>query len=182
VYATPGGKPVSLIANAASARIQGAELELSAVPLQGLTLGLTGGFTDARFTGSANTSGSGLPPVTPASPFVNVPRWTGSASSEYTFALSPAYELMGRLDYTYRSAVFHDISGSLLTRQGAYGLLNARLAFEPSDHRWSIAAFGTNITNKHYLTGATDFTSSFGFVFALVAPPAEWGVDLRYRF
>jgi iron complex outermembrane receptor protein len=182
VYATPGGAPVSLIANAASARIQGAELELSAVPAQGLNLGLTGGFTDARFTGSANTSGSGLPPVTPASPFVNVPRWTGSASGQYTLPLSAGYELLSRMDYSYRSAVFHDITGSLLSRQGAYGLLDARLALQPADQRWSVAAFGTNITNKHYYTGATDFTSSFGFVFAIVAPPAEWGVDLKYRF
>jgi iron complex outermembrane receptor protein len=182
VYATPGGKPVSLIANAASARIQGAEVELSAVPAQGLNLGLTGGFTDARFTGSANTSGSGLPPVTPASPFVNVPRWTGSASGQYTLPLRAGYELLGRMDYTYRSAVFHDITGSLLSRQSPYGLLDARVALQPADQRWSVAAFGTNITNKHYYTGATDFTSSFGFVFAIVAPPAEWGVDLKYRF
>jgi iron complex outermembrane recepter protein len=182
VYATPTGKPLNLIANAAKARIRGAELELTALPFRALRLSLNGGFTDAAFTSAVNTSGSGLPPVTSASPFVNVPRWTGSLTGEYTLPLSELYDLSTRVDYTYRSVVFHDISGSLLTRQGAYGLLNARLSFGPNDDRWSIAAFGTNLTNKHYLTGATDFTSSFGFVFDIVAPPAEWGVDVRYRF
>lgn len=181
-YATPTGKPLSLIANAAKARIRGAEIELSARPVRAVKLSLDGGFTDAAFTSSLNTSGSGLPPVTTASPFVNVPRWSGNFTGEYTVPVSALYDLAARIDYTYRSTVYHDISGSPLTRQGAYGLLNARLSFGPNDERWSIAAFGTNLTNKHYLTGATDFTSSFGFVFALVAPPAEWGVDLRYRF
>jgi iron complex outermembrane receptor protein len=182
-YATPGGRPLSLIANAATATIKGGELEIEARPMRALMLSANAGYTDAAFTSAVNTSGIGLPPVTSASPFVNVPRWTYGASTELSMPIPGGrYALIARADYNYRTRVFHDISGSTLTSQPAYGLLNARLTFEPTDDHWSISAFGTNITNQHFITAGTDFTGSLGFATVVEGPPAQWGIDLRYRF
>jgi iron complex outermembrane receptor protein len=182
VYATPGGKSRNLIANAASARMKGGELEITALPATGLSFTLNAGFIDARFTSAINTSG-GLPPVNAGTPFVNVPRWSGAAFTQYTMPLAvTGYVLTANAAYSYRSRVFHDVTGVLDTSQAGYGLLDARISFGPRNGQWQLSAFGTNITNTHYITGGADFGASLGWVAVIEAPPAEWGLDLRYNF
>lgn len=157
-------------------------MAITALPVTGLSFSINGGFTDAEFTSAINTSG-GLPPVNAGTPFVNVPRWSGGASTQYMIPLADTgYGVTGHADYSYRSRVFHDVTGALDTSQAGYGLLGARLSFGPRDGQWQVSAFGTNITNRHYITGGADFTGSLGFDFVVEAPPAEWGLDLRYNF
>ncbi len=181
VYATPGGQSLNVIANAATARIKGGELQITILPAKGLSFSVNGGLTDAMYTSAINTSG-GLLPVNAGTPFINVPRWTGDASTQYTIPLvNTGYGLSAHAAFSYRSRVFHD-PGVLDTSQAGYGLLNARLSFGPLDEQWQVSAFGTNITNRHYITGGADFSASLGWVTVIEAPPAEWGVNLRYNF
>jgi len=52
----------------------------------------------------------------------------------------------------------------------------------PMDGKYEFAVFGTNITNKAYRVYAQSLQASFGTTIADYAPPAEWGVSVRYNF
>jgi iron complex outermembrane recepter protein len=181
--ATEQGTPLTLITNAASATIKGGELEILSRPVAGLTLGLNGGYTQARYTSAITTPG-GVPPVTPSTHFINTPELNYSLSAEYAVSglIGGAYSIVPRVDYNHASTEYFDLSNSPYTTQRAYGLVNARLTFKPTDGPWSVAAFATNLTNRRYILGGTDVSASLGYADVLQGPPREWGVDLRYKF
>jgi iron complex outermembrane recepter protein len=93
-------------------------------------------------------------------------------------------ELVPRADYAYRSAAYLnlEIPNDPLTTQGGYGLLNARVTLRSLGRGWSVAAFGTNLTDKHYFTGGSDYLASLGFAQVDMAPPRMWGGTVEYRF
>ena len=181
-YATASGTPLTIIANAASATIKGGELEILSRPVAGLTLGLNGGYTQARYTAAIAPPG-GFPPVTSSTHFINTPELSYSLSAEYAVRLiGGAYLIVPRVDYNHKSTEYFDLSNSPYTTQPAFGLLNGRLTFKPTDGPWSIAAFGTNLTNRRYILGGTDVSASLGYADVLQGAPREWGVDARFKF
>ena len=86
-----------------------------------------------------------------------------------------------RGDYSYRSEVFFQADNLPHARQGAYGLLNARLTYE-EEGPWELAFYGLNLTDKIYITNAQDVTPQLGVAFASVGSPREWGAQLSYHF
>jgi iron complex outermembrane recepter protein len=175
--ASPNGQPNIVVGNAASARIDGGELELALVPIENLTLSASGGLTDAKYTSVATGA-----QVTTSSPFLDTPKWTGRFSAQYAFDLTQNLQLMAHTDWVYRSLVYFALPITPYVIQGGYSTLDARLTLRSIQNDWSIAAFGTNLTDKRYVTTSTDYTAVLGFATAFFAPPREWGVTLEYRF
>ena len=64
----------------------------------------------------------------------------------------------------------------------AYGLLNARITYQPRDGNWSVSVFGTNLTDEWYVNGGSDVTDFFGFDNALIGRRRELGVGFTYNF
>lgn len=170
-------QPTSQVDNAGKATIKGAEIELVAVPAQGLTLNAALGLTDAEYTQVDPGSD-----ITTSSHFVKTPKWTATIGGQYVMPISNSFELISQLDYAYKSKIYHDSANSPLIVQKGYGLLNGRLTFQPADGPWSVAVFGTNLTNKHYIQAGTDFLASLGFAEVQFARPREWGASFEYRF
>ncbi len=178
IQGTAQGAPTTTVGNAAKAAIKGGELELVAVPLPGLTLSGGLGLIDAKYT-SVDPSAA---PLTTASQFVDTPKWSATASAEYDLRILERFDLAARLDYAYKSTIYHDVANSPVGTQAAYGLVNGRLTFATQDKTWSIAAFGTNLTNRHYLLSGIDFLPSLGLASVEYAPPREWGLNLEYHY
>jgi outer membrane receptor protein involved in Fe transport len=63
--------------------------------------------------------------------------------------------------------------------QGAYGLLNARLTWQPAGKKWEVAAWGRNLTDVQYFYGKLSLISFFGREQGNPAPPMEWGAELQ---
>ncbi|QGZ94930.1 TonB-dependent receptor [Terricaulis silvestris] len=175
------GTFIAVIGNAAAAEISGAELEVEAVPVEDLTLNLSVGYLDAAYSevDPLVTVATGL---TADKHLVETPEWTASAGAEYAFHLSEDSELTARVDYSYRTAIEHEITNNPLLRQPAYGLLNARLTYNYEPGGWSLAIFGTNLTDEEYILNGIDFRAAFGVAVSQYARPAEWGVTLRKSF
>jgi iron complex outermembrane recepter protein len=134
--------------------------------------------TDAEFVASEliNTN----------SQFVNTPKVSFSLGAEYTTHVTQAIDATGRIDYSHKTTINYDPTNSPLLRQSPYGLLDARLTFEYVPSKISLAIFGTNLTNKHYIVGGYDDadtpTTGLGVAFQDMAPPREWGVTAEIRF
>jgi iron complex outermembrane receptor protein len=162
----------TLIENAARARIRGAEVELSAAPASGLTLTLAYGHLALKYLDVGQVRG-----LTLASRFQRTPRNSISASANYEMPLRSAMlELHG--DVSYRSKEQFQILPAVNDQRG-YGLVGARVTLRPHSGGWSLALFGTNLTDLRYRTaGRGTAISQVGFAYSSIGLPRQFGVQL----
>lgn len=170
------GEFTTLIENAAKARIDGAEVELMAVPLRGLALRAAYGHLAPKYLDVGRVAGLAL-----SSRFQRTPRNSFSGSVNYGMPLrSGALELHG--DYSYRSKEQFQILAAINDQKG-YGLLAARVAFRAPDDRWSVALFGTNLTDERYRNaGRGTLIRQAGLSYSSVGMPRQFGVQVATRF
>jgi iron complex outermembrane receptor protein len=171
-----GGIFTTLIENAARARIRGAEFELSAIPLAGLTVTAAYGHIAPKYLDVGEVRG-----LTLKSRFQRAPADTFSGSVNYEVPmLAGILELHG--DYSYRSKEQFQILPATNDQDG-YGLLGARVAFRTADNRWMFALFGTNLTDKRYRTaGRGTLIRQIGFAYSSVGMPRQIGVQVNTGF
>ena len=50
----------------------------------------------------------------------------------------------------------------MVEQQGAYGLINLRLAFDSADERWGVFATGENLADEEYLIDVGNTGGAFG--------------------
>ena len=181
VASIPPGFPTGrIVQNAGSARSLGSELEVAALPLEGLQLNLAYGFTDAQFTDfedapGGDATGEQLP---------NAPRHTLSAVGEYAHPVFDSFaDAYFRVEYSYTSSFTSEPDVDAREFE-SYDVFNFRLGLRAD--RFDIEAFVENAFNEKYATGATGggiFAGLFG-----VAEPVEvgsarrFGVRARVRF
>lgn len=169
--------PLFLVANAAKAQVKGFETELIVTPTQGMVLSAGVGLIDAKYTNADPTTG-----ITEDSEFVKTPKWSVNLAAEYTAPIGAWGDLVGRLDWAYKTKIYHDAANSPIVVQDPYGLLNANLSFVEGDGKWVLSAFVTNLTDEHYILAGTDFLPSLGFAEVQYARPREWGLSFQCNF
>jgi iron complex outermembrane receptor protein len=173
---TPTG-PAIIAQNAARAKTKGAELELAVKPTPALQLGAAVGFLHAKYT-----------EVDPRASYkvgdqlLSSPKWTANAGGEYQVHIGERNRLSGRVDYLYKSAFYFFTTGSATDQQKAYDVVNVRLRFGPDDERWEVSAYGLNVFGTEYSLFRQDALASYGQASEWPAPPAEWGVGVRFKF
>ena len=151
----PDGTPVTLITNAAKARIGGAELETLWRATSQLSLLASFGWTDARYETFLYQPLPGAPAQDLSSnEFYQTPRLQGDVGGSYRVSMS-AGDLLLRADYMWQDRIeFNVINDS--NYQRAYGTANARIAFSSHSRSWELALFADNFTDKRYAyTGGT---------------------------
>ena len=171
-----GGVFTTLIQNAAMARIRGAEAELVAVPVKGLTMTAAYGHLDPRYLDVGRVRG-----LTLDSRFQRTPRNSFSGSADYAFSLGSGTVAV-RADYSYRSKEQFQITEAS-NDQRAYGLIGARVVYRPRSERWSVAVFGNNLTDVRYRTaGRGTLISQAGVAYSSVGMPRQIGVEMGTQF
>ncbi|MEM8497111.1 MAG: TonB-dependent receptor [Pseudomonadota bacterium] len=162
--------------NAAEAQIQGGELELLAIPLDGLVLNLSAGYTDAEYE-ELDTSVVG---ISFDNKLPGSSEWSGSASVAYTHRLARGGLLTSRLDWSFRSEFFFDALNEV--GQDDYNSVNVSIAWQNESQEWRVALFGTNITDEQYRVAGASILQPGGFKEVMFARPAEWGISVERRF
>ncbi len=163
---------------------KGAEFDVSwASPLSGLNL--SGGVTYA-FTNIEEFGESGDLDLFAADRLNDrlsfAPLWSGVASASYTAPLSASLQFRGSITEKYNSS--YNTGSDLDPRklQGAYGLLNARLGIGAVDGKWTVEAWGANLTNKGIYQVAFDAPFQFEQIDAFLGDPRTYGITLRVKF
>jgi iron complex outermembrane receptor protein len=171
-----------VVANAASARIYGGELELVALGSKGLRLEAALGYTDAKFASvdSIATQTAGL---TTDSVVPFVPSWTGAFAAQYSLDLGHG-SLTPRVDYTWRGKMAFNVNPGPYGAQGSFGLVNATLAYNDSDDRWSAQLYVRNLADKDYALLLHEFSHVVGGPGGMVteADPREYGLTVTRKF
>lgn len=167
-----GGVVTTLIENAARARIRGAEVEFTAIPLPRLTLSAAYGHLAPRYIDVAGASG-----ITTQSRFQRSPSHSISTSVSYLRPVG-AGRLEFQADYNYRSKEQFQTAPALNDQHG-YGLLGARITYRAPHDRWALALFGTNLSDQRYRTAGRGTTlAASGIAFSSIGLPRQIGLQL----
>ncbi|MFA7596306.1 MAG: TonB-dependent receptor [Novosphingobium sp.] len=187
VVQLPDGSTPSLITNAGTSEIKGAELEVSLEPVKGLTFNAAYAYTDAKYDRY-------LGPPTAAFPsgadfggtrMVRAPKHSLNLSGEYVLPIGDESDVTFRADYSYISKFYHEPGeGQLaygttipLTVEDGYGLLNARITYNMGGFYASV--WGRNITDKLY---RRTILALPGQVINLYGEPQTYGITIGYKY
>jgi iron complex outermembrane receptor protein len=199
------GVPFTGPQNVGSADIKGVEFEIQENPIPGLELSAQAGLTDFKWDNLGTSigcqavpnpvpaGGKGTPNCVSGNPGygdtqLGTSKWKGSVGAQYAIPVAGNSTLTPRFDYSYQTKRFNNnwntysLGGPVAVTPNL-GLLSARLTWENKEHGWSIAAFGTNLTNKYYYQSFLDLRAfGEGQLSAQPGEPREWGVTFRKSF
>ena len=171
----PGVPPSFPVQNVGDVRISGLELEISAVPVAGLTLFLNGTFQDNKYTrlipgaeaalSRAANNGQIEAPQTPKAAY----------SAGFTYERSFGFGKMSLGADVFRTGDFYIAAGNDL-RVKAYSRLNGFVGLQFGDH-WSIRLTGSDLGDN-----ATFFSGIRGNFFNgfQVLPPRKYMATVSY--
>jgi len=175
------GQPnqVTLFVNAASAIVDGIELETSAIPFRGFTLRGVLGYQDARYK-SYTAPGAGYNLAD--APLDRAPKWQATLDATYEVPVG-AMKLVfnGSAAYTGRNLStqdINDINGN--TFLNARTLLNASVTLADEDDRYYIRALGRNLSDKRYKTAVQNVAGLWQN--AQYGPPRFYGIEAGFKF
>lgn len=187
----PGGSGLSIgqvTANAARAVNRGVEIEVIALPIEGMTVQATLGMMNPRYADFKESTSqlTGALLDRDGESFNNAPQVQSHIAIQYSLPIRLEGAMSGwltpRLEWDYRSS-FHSTFPEI--RQGvqpSYNLLHARLSYAFLDDRAQIAFWGRNLTDKVYSNYVTPVASSFGFIVKYYDAPRTFGAELSYSF
>jgi iron complex outermembrane recepter protein len=188
--------PTLVTTNVGDAEAKGVEVELTFLPIESVLINVGMGFLHTGYTKIAPGTMSGHLPLTTGTEFEDAPNKSWTLGVQHTAKLKGGASFVSRLDYNYQgqfwrqppflrvtaySAVQALPNGSSYDESGNWYLLNARFEYQPPSGKWSAAFFGTNLTNE-YTINSGFFHGIWGYDFATVGRPREYGASLTYRF
>jgi iron complex outermembrane receptor protein len=170
-----GVRTIQNFTNASNAEIYGAELELTANPVQGLDLSLNASWLEAQYKDfkslAGDYSGNQLP---------DAPKFSMTASARYEWALWSGQAHVAA-DASYRSKVYYDTRNVERLSDGARTFVNAQIGWTTPDKRYEFGVWGRNLTDE---TNISDIIPIEGLGFDLfnMGLPRTAGVYLRYNY
>jgi outer membrane receptor protein involved in Fe transport len=179
---TPNGA-FSYITNAGAAKVKGVEFELTARPVRGLSLQANASYIDAKLTqnqANANLNAPGL--KGDRIPFVA--KFSGGASAQYSWPVSPSLSGLLRLDANHVGSSYSDFRpAATFTRKiESYELVNVRAGIEGAEGEWGAYLFVSNLLNDTAITRASSSAIQVGQTVVTSAPPRTIGVNFRTAF
>ncbi len=175
------GTFVSLFTNAAKARTQGAELELTARATAGLTLNAAIGYLDAEYE-EFNTLVGGVVTDVSDRELVNAPEWSGSLGITYEHRLSQWLLGTVHVDGAYRGKTYTEITASEVLAQDSYTLANAFVSVRTDDERWELRAGAQNLTDEKVRVQGFNLSEFPGYQLAFYSARRTWNLHVAYRY
>jgi outer membrane receptor protein involved in Fe transport len=183
--------PTLVTTNVGEAEAQGIEIELTFLPTESLMINLGLGLLDTAYTKIAPGTMAGHLPFTTGLEFASAPEESYTIGFQHTASLDSGGTWTTRLDYNYqgqfwRSEPFLRVSGYAAVpdnyeESGDWGIANLRFTYEPADANWQASIFGTNLTDELTINSGF-FHGIWGYDFATLGRPREFGASLTFRF
>lgn len=167
-----GISPVTF--NAAQSRIKGVEAEFIVLPVRGLSLGATVGYTDAKYT--RKDAGTNLGNL-----FSNTPKWAVSLNAEYTFELASGASILAHADYAYRSRTARDGENTPELITPATNVVGAMISYRSPGNSWHLDGGVTNLTDERFIISGQN-QAGIGYIGGTYNRPREWYVRAGFKF
>ncbi len=160
VSATANNGAFGFITNAGNVKVRGVELESTMLPIDRLTVQLSGSFTKAVLQGNETApagitiTGAGVNgDYVPMSPQV-----TAQASADYVIPINDDLQILTHADASYTGTAWTQFArvNAYQHELPAYTLTGLRFGLENADNRWGVYFFVNNLLN------ATGYISKSG--------------------
>lgn len=181
---------ISVLSNAADVRSRGAEIDLRAMPIRNLTLGLNASYIDATYTSYENApcpSEVAIPnPKATCSltgrPVAGAPRWILNLSAQYQFRLAHDIDEYFAAAYSLRSNQYGTLDDSQYGKLPGYGIVNVATGWRLATgrHQWDLSIWARNLFDKRYYLAS--FATYNGAYTASVGDSRMFGATLRYDY
>lgn len=192
-FALPGGLGTGFrTVNAPKSRVDGAEFELRGKVTPDLEIGSTLGLMHSKYVELTLHAGAQEAPGVPrvccsGNQLIQAPDYNVGVDFNWRAVHFAAGDLRLMGDAHFYGKQYFDAFNTERDAQAAYGVANARVAFESTANRgFVIGAWIKNLTNRQYLAYALNQgdldTGALGFDYALVGEPRTYGADVTYRF
>ncbi|MCW5573959.1 MAG: TonB-dependent receptor [Steroidobacteraceae bacterium] len=174
--------------NAGNAEIKGLELEVTAVPVEGLELNAGLGLLDSKYTkwtaALSTCAAQGLTTVDQylKLPLKQAPDWSYRVGANYSHDMGARGVISVGADYSAKDDHYNNLCASEGIRVHDYEFLNAQLRWENANGNVLVTLAGTNLTDSEVFNGGFDFGRSLGFAAAYLYPPRMWSLAARYSF
>ncbi|WP_052215658.1 TonB-dependent receptor [Sphingomonas sp. ERG5] len=179
------GTNFAFIANAGKARVRGAEVEATLVPLTGLQLQASGSYIDAHLLEN-QANQTLVAPGLKGDPIPYVPKATVQGSVQYSWALSPNLKGLLRSDVYYSGSSWTEFrhTSAFQRELPAYATIGLRAGISDADDDWSVALFANNLTNSAAIVAKLSANAFGGLdkVRAISITPRTIGIDLMKHF
>ena len=182
----------TVVENAASARIRGAEVELLARPTPELTLRASASYLDAEYrrflVPNLALPGSPLVDVSGSRNFRAAPKYTVQAGIDYAREIGNGNSINLVIDYSYKSDTFisavTDTSGAMRDIIPGRSTVDASLAFihaGDSVKNLRISGFVRDLLHKEGGLLAASINAGI-FYFGVVVPTRQFGIEASIKF
>ena len=172
----------TVLSNAAEATIKGADVEVSAIVFDTISIDLGMAYLDAKFD-RYMTELNGAPFDASGNHLPAAPEFTTNLGLEYRH---PSEVFSGnfsiRADYFYSEEKFFDQYQRSGARQKPYDLLNARMTYLSNDGAWELSAYGKNLTDELVVSSALLFGLIGDGAISNLTPPKTYGLSVSYNF
>jgi iron complex outermembrane receptor protein len=187
--AIPSGGMTFVPSSDGVASTTGLEVELFYSAGERWELDFSLGILDSEYLeiGVPPANGTGLQP---GIPLAYAPDWSYSFGVRHRWPLAQGGSLLFVGNYGWMDEYQRVPNNDNQTKnpdgsdkpEPAYGVLNARMIYEPAGGNWQVSVFGTNLTNEWYVNGGFDGTFFASWDFGTIGRPREVGVGLRFVF
>jgi len=174
------GFPVSAVpVNAGEADVRGAEIELTAWPIEGLLIDASYGWLDFEYTRLSPDALASQMEYWMVMPYLSGHK--ASLGIQYTMRSSSG-NLLPRLDANWHSDFFSTATNSEESRVKGQIIANARISWQPNMTNWEFSAGVTNLFDSYYHHNKLDVVNFSGIITANPGRPREWFFSIKYLF
>lgn len=176
--------------NAANAEVLGLEADITWLANERLTINAGVGLLESEYKDYdanaklVNEATAGLRDVlydASGESMLRAPDFSAYLSAKYEFQLGEANVPLV-LTYSYKGEYEFDFVASKETEamtQDAFGLLNARISYNPPSDNWSLSLWANNVTDEEYFD---DIVGNAAGIRGSYGAPRTFGVDAVYNF
>lgn len=173
--------PIAKLLNVPKSSITGGELQMTAKPTTGLTMGVAASYiqTEVRdhFTGFDSFGRPNVDFDGTRLPFA--PDWQVSANIRYTTPVSDNVNVFLGGNMSYQSESFSDLGEIPQTRLKPYTLVDLQAGIESPDGNWQAYVWGRNVFDTFYNVNRVRLVDTIS---GFAGRPATYGVTVSYNF
>jgi len=178
-FEDPNFGPLEALVSIPKSHVFGAEAQLVARPIEGLTLDTSVTWLHSEIDRFVGVDGLAQVGDQAGTPFPFAPEWQSATNLDYEFPMTEAWRGFVGGSLTYRSRTWAGVGAPAPLRIGGYALLDLRAGVESADGRRRAWIWGRNVTNAY--TWSNVFLNA-NVLARFVGQPATYGVSVSGRF